>query len=126
MPWFAASAIMFVEFKDGTQDYYPVWENVLLIEAEDGAAALRSAERRAREDEGDSSGSFRWDGRPAIWVFAGIRKVLTVDHGREGGPPSHGDEVTFTEFVLRNRASLDRLVAGDAVDLEYARERTPL
>ncbi len=126
MPWFAASAIIFVEFKDGVQDHYPVWENVLLIEAQDGDAAFRLAEQRAREDEGDSDGSFRWDGRPATWVFAGIRKLLTISHSKPGNLLGSGDEVTFTEFTVRDRAALDLLVAGEAVEVEYAAEREPL
>jgi hypothetical protein len=126
MAWFAASAIMFVEFKDGVQDCYPVWENVLLIEAEDGNAAFRLATDRAKEVEGDSRGSFRWDDRPARWVFAGIRKLLTVSHRHAGDELRSGDEVTFTEFLLNDRAALDRLVDGEGVALEYVSERQPL
>jgi len=126
MTWFAASAIMFVEFKDGTQDYYPVWENVLLIEADDANEALRLAQQRAKEDEGDSDGSFRCNDRPARWVLAGIRKVLTVAHRSAMGQLQSGDEATFTEFVVRDRAALDRLTAGESVELEYVEEREPL
>jgi hypothetical protein len=59
MPWFAASAIMYVRFKSGAQDSYPIWENVLLVEAESAVQAHRLAMEFAMRDEGDSDGSFR-------------------------------------------------------------------
>ena len=117
MPWYAASAIMYVRFKDGRQDSYPVWENVLLLEAESDALAEQRAAERARLDEGDSSGSFRWDDRPAEWVFAGVRKILTVSH--RGDTLGHGDELTYSEFSLADEKSLRELVAGGEVSLDY-------
>jgi len=122
MAWYAASAILCVKFKDGVQDCYPVWENVYLIEAETDGEAFRLAEERAREAEGDSSGSFRWDGRPATWVFAGLRKLLTVSHE---APPAlgSGDELTFSEFELADQRALERLVAGGEVGVTYMEER---
>ncbi len=29
--WFAASIVMFVAFKDGQQNTFPVWEDIVLI-----------------------------------------------------------------------------------------------
>jgi hypothetical protein len=110
---------MFVQFKDGVQDHYPVWENILLIKAADGSEALKAAAARAREYEGDSGSSFTWDGRPASWVFAGIRKLISVSHRSITDEIGPGDEVTYSEFDLPDRHSLDRLVAGDEVDLKY-------
>jgi Domain of unknown function (DUF4288) len=80
MPWFAAHAVMYVKFKDGNQDSYPVWENVFLIDAVDGEEAHARATARARADQGDSNGSMTWEGRAGEWVFAGLHKVLSVDH----------------------------------------------
>lgn len=51
--WYAASIIMLVKFKDGNQDKYPVWENVVLIKASSGDEALELAEKRGREEEGE-------------------------------------------------------------------------
>lgn len=117
MGWYAASAIMYVRFKDGGQEHFPVWENVLLIEASNDEEAEVKARERAAADEGDSGGTFTWEGRPAEWVFAGIRKVLTVAH--EIDRLGHGDEVTFSEFRLPDQASVHRLAAGEEVDLKY-------
>ena len=53
MGWYAASIIMYTEFKDGVQDKYPVWENIILIEGQSETEAKEKAEKRGREDEGD-------------------------------------------------------------------------
>ena len=119
MPWYAAHAVMFVQFKDGVQDHYPVWENILLIGAPDGDAAYELAIARAKEDEGDANSSFTWDDRPARWVYAGIRKLISVSHQSPTDEIGSGDELTYSEFDLPDREALDRLVAGDEVGLKY-------
>ncbi|MRR55060.1 MAG: DUF4288 domain-containing protein [Deltaproteobacteria bacterium] len=119
MPWFAASAIMFVKYKDGKQNGYPVWENVHLIEATTPEEAEQKAIKRAKEDEGDSSGSFVWNDRPATWMFAGIRKILAVSHPDLNGTQFDGAEVTFSEFEVTTEADLNALVNGEDVRILY-------
>ena len=119
MAWYAAHAIMYVRFKSGKQATYPVWENVLLVDARTPAAASRKAERRARQDEGDSGGTFQWGRRPAEWVFAGLRKVVAVSHQSSRPGLRDGDEITYTEYDGVNAASLKRLAAGKTVRVEY-------
>ena len=119
MPWYAASAIMFVKFKDGNQDTYPVWENVHLIEATTPEEAEEKAIRRAREEEGDDSGSFTWNKKPATWVFAGLRKLLSVSHPDLDDNELDGAEVTFSEFEVTTEADLDALVNGEDVKVLY-------
>lgn len=119
MAWFAASAVMYVKLKEGDQVEFPVWENVLLIEAEDGEEAMKLAIERARQDEGDSKGSFTWDGKPATWLFAGIRKLLTVSHDSVDDKIGSGDEITFSQFVLSSEADVRALAGGDEVTLKY-------
>ncbi len=116
MEWYAAHVVMYVEFKDGRQDCYPLWENIILIEAETAEAAQELAEERAREDEGDSEGSFFHDDRPARWVFGGVRKlVLCVDADQR---PGHGTEVTYSEMELPDKETFDRFVEGETVDVK--------
>jgi hypothetical protein len=117
MPWFAAHAVMYVRFKDGRQDTYSVWENVLLVEAADGDDARAKATARARRDEGDSQGSMTWENRPAEWVLAGVRKVMSVAHEADG--LGSGDEITYSELLIRDRAELDRFVNGEQVSVRY-------
>lgn len=119
MPWYAASAIMYVKFKDKNQDTYPVWENVHLIEASIPEKAEEKAIRRAKKDEGDDSDSFAWNQRPATWVFAGIRKLLTVSHPDLGEKELDGAEVSFSEFEVSTEADLNSLVNGEDVKILY-------
>ena len=119
MAWYAAHAIMACRFKDGRQSPTPVWENVLLIEAADGDEAEERAVDRAKLDEGDSDGSMTWDGRPAEWVFVGIRRMISVAHQSVVGKPHSGDEITFLEFVLPDMSAVEALAAGKTVRVEY-------
>ena len=119
MPWYAASAIMYLKFKDGNQDSYPVWENALLIEAMDPEDAEQLACKRAKEDESGSNESLTWKDRPATWNFAGLRKLLIVSHPDDNEKELNGAEVTFSEFEVSNKESFQKLVNGDDVDIRY-------
>jgi hypothetical protein len=110
---------MYVRFKDGVQDHYPVLENILLVEAPDDDTAHELSVARAKEDEGDHKDSFTWQDRPAAWVFVGIRKLISVSHRSLDDRIGSGDEVTYSQLDLPNREALDRLVAGEDVNLTY-------
>ena len=115
--WYAAHAIMYVKFKDGNQDKYPFWENIILIEAVSSDEAFEKAEARARLDEGDSSNSFTWEGRPATWVFAGLRKLISCVDSEER--PSHGTELTYSQMEVQSETDFKKLVSGDPVMVLY-------
>src|SRR6266571_4468571 len=89
MPWFAAHAIFYFEAKDGPQVSFSIWENVYLIKGTDSDDAWSKADLWARENEGDSDGSLRWNERPATLRYAGIRKLITVSHWDEEGRLEH-------------------------------------
>jgi hypothetical protein len=112
--WYAVSVIMYVEFKDSHQNNYPVWENVYLVSAESAEEAFEKAEGFGREQQGDSEGTFTWEDRPARWVFAGVRKVIKCDER-----PDDGIEITYSQFLLKDKKSLDKLVNGETVCLIY-------
>jgi hypothetical protein len=119
MSWHCAHAILYVKFKDGRQDSYPVWENIYRVEAENGKEAHAKAVKIASAAAGDSDASFRWNHRPAEWVFAGIRKIVVVSHENLGGKLANGDELTYSELTLSNEATLRKLVNGEPVTLDY-------
>jgi hypothetical protein len=119
MPWYAASAIMLVKFKDGNQDSYPVWENVHLIQAASPEEAEEKATKRAKNDEGDHSGTFTWNERPARWDFAGLRKLVTVSNNDFADKELDGAEVTFSEFEVKTEGDLASLVNGEDVCVMY-------
>jgi hypothetical protein len=115
--WFAASVIMYVQFKDGVQDKYPIWENIILIEASSDKEALKKAEKRGRDDEGDSEGSFHWEERPARWAFGGIRKLLKCKDAENR--PTDGTEITYSQMEVSAEEALNKLINGEAVTITY-------
>jgi hypothetical protein len=117
MIWFSAHVIMFVQFKEGNQAGYPVWENIILVEACSEDEAFEKAEQHGRAAEGDDEGSFRWGKRPAKWVFAGVRKLTECQI--LGDRPDDGTELTYNEFELSSREAVKKLVAGKPVDVRF-------
>jgi hypothetical protein len=108
--WFAAHVVMMTQLKEHKQDHFPVWENIVLIEAANEAEAFEKAEARGRADEGDDDGSYRYGRRPAKWVFGGVRKLTEciVASGR----PESGDEITYLELYFKTKQEVKRFVAG--------------
>jgi Domain of unknown function (DUF4288) len=129
MAWFAAHIISYVEFQDGVQDKYPVWENIVLIEANSAQEASGLAQKIGIEEYDDPDGSegLYWEDRPARWVFAGIRKIIeshdtastTIGRGASDHSPTTGTEVSYSQLQVGTREALDALVAGDPVELLY-------
>lgn len=120
MTWYSASAVFYFEYKDGNQDEYLVWENTYLLEASSDEEARSKAEVYARQYEGDSSGTLNLAGRPVTQKYCGIRKLMETTNSITLEKNSlEGAEVTFSEFVLKDRDSLNRLVSGHSVEVLY-------
>jgi len=117
MSWYAAHAVIYVRFKDGQQESYPFWENILLIEANSDEEALAKATQRAKEDEGDSHGTFTWSGRPAQWCFAGIRKLTSCEDS--DNKPGDGTEITYLEMEASDEDDFSRVINGEPVVVRY-------
>jgi hypothetical protein len=118
--WYAAHTILYFEMTDpAEQDGYAVYENLFLIQAETPDQARAKAEVFARRDEGDDRGSLRINGQPGRLGYGGSRKVVSVAHERSDGQLGAGDELTYSEFFVVDRASLDRLISGKDVELLY-------
>lgn len=115
MSWYAAHAVMYVKYKEAEQDSYPMWENVLLIEAESDDEAHAKALDRAKEDEGDSRGTFTWQGKPATWCFAGIRKLVSCEDPDEA--PQNGTEITYLAMQVDSEANLAKFVQGEPIQV---------
>ena len=115
--WYSAHIIMFVECNFEPQRHFPVWENIVLVEAESEDQAFEKAERCGRQSEGDDGGSFRWGDQPAKWVFAGVRKLtecaLVTDRLGDG------TEVSSNEFEVSSRAAIEKFVSGEPVKVCY-------
>jgi hypothetical protein len=117
MTWYAANIIMYTKFKDGKQDYYPIYENIILIEAKDEKEAHEKAIKRGKSDEDDSSGTYLYDKRPAILVYAGIRKITQCEDPDQR--PGDGTEITYSEFLVDSNDKLMKLIKGDSVEILY-------
>jgi len=108
---------MYVEFKDKLQEKYPIWENIVLIEANSEEEALRKAEERGHLDEGDDSGSFSWEKRPAMWVYGGIRKLLSCADFEKR--PTDGTEITYSQMEVKSASDLKKLINSKRVSVIY-------
>lgn len=117
MSWYAAHVVMYVKFKTGPQDKYPIWENIVLVEAESDDMAVEKATKFGREGEGDSSGTFCWGDVPAELVFAGVRKVIRCQEPENR--PDDGVEVSYSQMVVESEQSLRDLARGLPVNVLY-------
>ncbi len=113
--WYAAHIILFARRKHDAAGKVPVWENIVLIKANSEDEAFAKAEARGKSDEGDDDGTFRWNGEPAEWVFAGVRKLTLCDDADKR--PGDGSEITYTELEVNSEQSVRDLVAGKAVNV---------
>jgi hypothetical protein len=113
MPWYGVHVVMAVRFKDGNQNAFPAWENVYLVEAGNPTLAERKGQKIGQEFEGDSKGTFQWNGRAARWEFAGVRKAVEVS-GRAPlkNEPGDGSEITYSKLEFDDEKTLTRYASG--------------
>ncbi len=116
MPWYAAHTIMRVKLKEHQQDQYPIWENVILIEANSDDEALSKAQERGKEDEIQSD-DFTWEGHPAILTFEGVRKI--IDCQEKNDFPRDGTEITYSQMLVASEEALLQLVEGKSIIVQY-------
>ncbi|NJK81094.1 MAG: DUF4288 domain-containing protein [Chloroflexaceae bacterium] len=128
MPWYAAHIIEYARFFEGEQDYYPLYENVVLIEASTEEEARARAYHIGQAEYDDSERTTEGlviDGRPATWVFAGVRKVIMCQYHlfdkqpADETAPRHGSEVTYSRLKIANEAAFRSYVNGGSVDVHY-------
>ena len=117
MTWYAAHIVMYVQLKDKLQDRFPVWENIVLVKADSEDEAFAKAEQRGREEAGDDDGSFRWAGSPAVWVFAGVRKITSCESPEKR--PADGTEVSFLEMEASSKEAIAKWLDGEAVAMKF-------
>jgi hypothetical protein len=64
MNWFAAHLVFWVKLKEQPQKHFPVWENIILLQAASEEHAWHKARAHGRVEAGDGDGTFRWGGEP--------------------------------------------------------------
>src|SRR6266700_2614133 len=98
--WYAAHIVMYVKLKDTTGGKSPVWENIVLIKADSEEEAIAKATQRGKAEEGDDDGTFRWGGKRAQWLFAGVRKLTLCEDPEKR--PGDGAEVSYLEMEVES------------------------
>jgi hypothetical protein len=115
--WYAAHILLYVKRKEGATGKCPVWENIVLIKADSEEEAFAKATQRGKEEEGDDDGTFRWRGKPAEWVFAGIRKLTLCEDPEKR--PGDGSEVSYTEMEVESEQAVRKLLEGKPVAVRF-------
>jgi hypothetical protein len=111
--WYAAHLLMYVQRKAGNAGKCRIWENIVLIKAASEEEAFARAEQRGKQEEGDDDGSFRWAGKPARWLFAGVRKLTLCEDAEKR--PGDGTEVSYTEMEVGSEQAVWKLLEGKSV-----------
>lgn len=115
--WYAAHLIEYVRFRDGVQDYYPFYENVVYIEATSPEEAWVKAEQFGKENESDDT-SLTWNDRPAQMVFAGVRKINSPFEGPDS-IIKHGTELTYSLMVIDKEEDFRNFLSNEPADVHY-------
>jgi Domain of unknown function (DUF4288) len=116
---YAAHLIMAVRFVEGKQERFPCYENVLLVYADNEDEAMQRAEEYGKEEESGGE-QFCWNERSAVWKFVGVRKLIECrTPGSLDNRLGRGTELTYSLLVLPTEEALQRLAAGDSVDVTY-------
>jgi hypothetical protein len=110
--WYAAHLLMVVKQQTNGNGPIPVWENIVLIQADSERAAFAKAQARGEQDAGDDGGTFRWAGQPAEWVFAGVRKLTLCEDAEKR--PADGCEISYLEMEVASEEALSQLLEGKA------------
>jgi len=86
--WFWAWTVLGTVHKKRASDanaLCEVWQNLIIIHATNEREALRKAEKIGRSEAGDSRGSLRLDGKPAICKFMGVASLGVIHDALEDG-----------------------------------------
>jgi hypothetical protein len=121
MTWFTASVVTYLKSAD-PQDVFPIFEDFILIEADNRSAAMEKAIQCGHDLE-DLDDSPRLGGAPARRVFAGIRKLRSIYNP----PPLDIDSdapTTFTElshsfFEVNSEDEVMQFAQGKALQVLY-------
>lgn len=109
--WFAVHVLLTTELLEGDLGYLPVWENIYLVHAASRDEAWERAEQLGLEEARVGSEGLTFDERPARWRFVGVKNVVLLLEGA----PRDGDEVTWVQYSVKDKADLESLLQGRPV-----------
>lgn len=118
--WYSAHAIFY--FKCEIQDSFLAHENIYLIQSNDEHGALVQATSIAQSNqELNEDGHLQLNGKPAQYIFAGIRRIIAVEQttSTEQDKIVSGLEITYSALEVDTLEDISRLVNGDFVEVLY-------
>lgn len=122
MTWYVASIIMSVKTKQAEQREIPVYENFVLIEGRSQEEALQKAIRIGKKDE-EYNSDMTLDNQPAKMSFEGIRKLINISNPEpldlDNDRPDTGTELSYSQYLVRSKNQLKKLVDGKQVTIRY-------
>jgi Domain of unknown function (DUF4288) len=88
MSWYAAHIVMVVKLKEQPQERYPIWENIVLLDAASDDEAFDRAEQRGprKATKGERSGGAASRPSGSSPAFARSRPAITAKNGPATGP----------------------------------------
>ncbi|EOX8447020.1 DUF4288 domain-containing protein [Salmonella enterica] len=123
MTWYVASVIMSIRRKDGRQKNIPVYENFILIEEESCEQAISKVKDMAVEEARIASERLTLNDKPAYMFFEGVRKLIKISNppniDLDAVPPVSGTELTYSEYLVKNKKQIKKLVQGKSIKLKY-------
>lgn len=119
MTWYSAHIITYVKFLDEDQDTYPIWENVILVNARTLDEAHEIAETEGREIASIND-QMTWEDKQPVLEFAGVRKVTELRNlSHATGTPAHCTEVSYSKLEALDEKTLRDFATGMAVNIRY-------
>ena len=122
MTWYTASLIETVVMLDSKQSSFPVYENFILLEAENPKIALEKAKAIGMSVE-TLGEELTLDDKPARRVFVGVRKLITISNpfpmDLDETPPVAETELTYSEYELATFQDVEALAAGEKLSVIY-------
>lgn len=117
--WFWAWTVLSTVHKSRQDDPTApckVWSNCIIIRASDEHEALRKAKQIGQSEAGDTRGSLRLDGEPAICKFLGV-----VSLGLIWEPLRDGAEICWRQKRCKQSTAL-KLPTAEATLLSLAKK----
>ena len=121
MTWYAAHIIEVIKINEDNQPNYPVYENIVLIEADSVENALAKAQEIGRKEYDHTDDSLRVNGHPASSIFSGVRKIVECQNSISSDSTDvleHGTEVTHLRLSI-DADDLSEYISGKTVSLIY-------
>ena len=122
MTWYTASLIETFVMLDSEQSSFPVYENFILLEAENPEIALEKA-KAIGMSVNTLAEELTLDYKPALRVFVGVRKLITISNpfpmDLDETPPVAETELTYSEYELATFQDVEALAAGEKLSVIY-------